>query len=123
MQQRRDMIEIIYSGPVCPLNQKYINRRFCLSKRYREAKESLILAARGAARSKKAYRGDVFVYIDFHYPRAVDIDSFLKFILDSLQGIFYVNDKQIKCLTVYNRGKGPSRFLIRVYEDYDEAKD
>ena len=45
--------------------------------------------------------GPVAVTIDvFRARKSGDIDNFCKVLLDALQGIFYVNDAQIRRLTV-----------------------
>lgn len=91
---------VSYQGDLCPINQKYISRRFVVSKRYRDAKASLAEQATLLCPKDSVIVGDIKVEIDTYYKRQHDIDAFVKFILDALQGIAYENDSQIQELVV-----------------------
>ena len=107
------MIEIEYIGDLCSINQRsMLNRRtgyIMTSNRYRLAKETFGYQAKEQVKEK--YEGPVWVEIEFYHAREMDIDSPLKFVLDSLQSIAIENDKQVMELKVY---KGKSDRIIKV---------
>ena len=108
------IIKIDYKGDLCSINQKYISRRFVLSKRYREAKESLMWCAK---LSKQKIEGtpDLKMKLETYYPRKHDVDCFCKFVLDSLQDAeVYQNDSQIVELLVIKRISKDSRAIITI---------
>lgn len=97
-------IKIKYFGDLCPLNQKFLSRRFVLSGRYRDAKDALMWAAKGSVGQKILGNHELKMTIETMYPRAHDIDAFIKFILDALQSAgTYENDSQITELKVIKR--------------------
>lgn len=57
---------------------------------------------------------DLIVHIHTYYPRKHDVDSFIKFILDSLQGIIYKNDGQITELHVKKEKSDMTGFSISI---------
>lgn len=92
---------VIKTKPV-GVNQRYtISRgRNILSRKYRDTKEAMMWEAKSQWQGEPL-TGDVtiniFLYLDNHRP---DIDSYLKIILDSLDGIAYDNDRQVTELSV-----------------------
>ena len=107
------MIIIQYEGPLCPINSKYINRRYALSNRYRDAKESIRMAAFQQIGHNK-YEKDIALEIVTYYHRKHDIDAFIKVILDGLEGVVYSNDSQIKTLSVRKeRGKSGADIKVK----------
>lgn len=97
------MIEIIFTGKLCTVNQRY-NKNFSLTDEYRIFKYLLGEAAKKAARKARhtIYPKESILYcsIWFSFNREKDIDSIVKPVLDSLQGIIYENDKSIKRLFI-----------------------
>ena len=89
-----------YSGDLCPINQKFCNRRYVLSKRYRDAKGELGKQAYYKYKNNIPFTEDIHMDLHTYYPREHDIDAFVKFILDALEGIIYKNDKQIISLNI-----------------------
>lgn len=92
---------ILKTKPV-GVNHRYtISRgRNILSTKYRDAKEAMMWEA------KSQWQGEpltddvtlnIFLYLDSKRP---DIDSYLKLLLDALDGIAYENDRQVIELSV-----------------------
>jgi Holliday junction resolvase RusA-like endonuclease len=95
------MITLKYTGDLCPLNQKYVNRRYALSSRYRDDKVLIawnIKMQLGA--NFKPLIGNLVMELNTYYNRDHDIDAFIKIILDSMNNLVYEDDKQIIKLTV-----------------------
>lgn len=91
-------MDIKYYGPLCSINQKFVGRSYHLSKKYREAKKYLHDHAYIALREQRlpCKTSKVKMSINMRYPRkGTDIDSSLKFVLDALNGICYLDDSQI----------------------------
>lgn len=90
----------VYKGAMCPLNQKFMNRSYALSPKYRTALTELSWHLKSKWQFKDI-NIPVLVKIETHYPRKHDIDSFLKFILDALQhGGVLENDSLVESLEV-----------------------
>lgn len=90
----------IYKGSMCPLNQKFMNRRYALSPKYRTAKTEMSWHFKSKW-NFTAINIPVDVKIETHYPHKHDVDAFIKIILDSLQhGGVLENDSLVRCLTV-----------------------
>ena len=94
---------ILLTKPV-PINQKFfiVHGRNILSKKYREAKLALAQETSLAWRSEPI-KGNVTLNVIFYYgdKRKRDIDTYLKILLDSMEGIVYENDVQITELHVF----------------------
>lgn len=107
------IINIIHEGDICPINQKYINRQFSLSPRYRNFKSEL------GYKAKISYKGpiltqDVCLYIKLYYPRTIDIDSVLKPTMDALNGIIWKDDKQVTELFVRKKKHDKKDYRIEI---------
>lgn len=90
----------IYKGTMCPLNQKFMNRRYTLSDKYRTAKTEMSWHFKSKW-NFTAINIPVMVKIETHYPRMHDADAFLKIICDSLKhGGVLKDDKFIQRLEV-----------------------
>jgi Holliday junction resolvase RusA-like endonuclease len=94
------MITIEYNGSIPRVNQRYY-KNFSLRPEYREAKERLAWSAKIAMKGQEPFKCPISVDIQLDSKTVRgDIDSPIKGILDSFQGILYNNDKQIKRLTI-----------------------
>ena len=93
------LFELRYYGDLCPINQKYVSRRFVLSPRYRKCKDAVATVAKFHCKLKPIDE-PIKVHLTTYYHREHDIDSFLKFIFDALEGIVFDNDKRIMLLNV-----------------------
>lgn len=94
---------VLYTKPV-PLNQKYglLNGRLLLQKKYRDAKESLALEIKTQWKQPPLTEEvaiNLLVYLGTK--RKIDIDAYLKIILDAAEGVVYENDNQVTELHVY----------------------
>ncbi len=90
----------IYKGYMCPINQKFVNRSYALSEKYRISKTEMAWHFKNAWKFKDI-NIPVMVKIETHYPRKHDVDAFVKVILDSLQiGGVLENDSLIEVLEV-----------------------
>lgn len=86
-----------YKGDICPKNQKYGDRRSKrLSDRYRGCKEEIRL------KSRLIYQGPLYdcklsYKMIVYYPNVrADMWAFNQVIFDSLEGILYENDNQLR---------------------------
>lgn len=96
----RDTIRIEFTGRPCSINRRY-NKNFSLTNEYRTFKEELGYLAREQMIGKKMLLDALGLDIEYFYKKhEKDIDSFIKPVLDALQGIVYSNDKQVKYLNV-----------------------
>ena len=95
------------------LNEKFVSRSFVLSAKYREYKENARLYVPVRA---KRYTTPIYMCITFFVSRDRDIDSGVKVVLDSLEGLCYDNDSQITELKVIKVKckKGKERTLITI---------
>lgn len=92
-----------YTKPV-PVNQKYFvrNGRNILSNKYRQAKGDLALETRSQWNSEPLGRNvELNIIQYFGDKRKRDIDAYLKILLDSMEGIVYLNDNQINAMHVF----------------------
>lgn len=107
---------IEYQGLLCPINQKYINRTYNLSPRYRNAKETIQdifkIKRKGQYFSQEQHP-EIKIALDTTYPRKHDIDAFIKVILDSGNKVLYDDDSQVKELVV-RKSKGECGFKINI---------
>lgn len=109
------MLQFEIDTDLCPINQKYLSRRFILSKRYRESKERLSAYAKLYILPEDIFVGNLRLEIETTYPRKHDVDAFAKVILDSLNGIVYKDDGQISELLIKKKiVKGKSGAKITV---------
>ena len=76
----------------CPVNQRYLSRRFILSSKYRQ---SLADIKRSIPPKTKVVDYPVFLDIIFFYSRDRDVDSGLKCLLDAFTGSVFVDDAQV----------------------------
>ena len=106
--------KINYEYDLCPINQRYLSRKFILSKRYREAKEKIAWVCKSQYRGEMI-EGEISVDLVISYPRKIDIDSMVKVILDSMQGIIFKNDSQIFKLAIWKR-KGECGFKADIQQ-------
>ena len=91
-----------------PVNQKYVNRRYVLSSKYRQSMADIKMLV---PRNIKMYEYSVYLGVSFFISKDRDIDSSLKCLLDALTGVCYKDDKQIvelnviklKCLKGFER--------------------
>lgn len=92
----------IYKGSMCPLNQKFMNRSYALSDKYRMAKTEMSWHFKNVQCWRvKPINIPVMVKIETHYPRKHDVDAFIKGTLDALQhGGVLENDSLIEVLEV-----------------------
>lgn len=96
-------IELEVPGPQVSVNRAYRGGRgrFFMAPEAVAFKERVMLAARLAMRGAKMLDGAVAVSVEFFYPsERPDIDGPVKLILDSLQGIVFENDRQVRLLWV-----------------------
>ena len=113
---------IEYLGTLCSINQKYVSNHI-LSLKYRNCKEdvhSIALRERNKQKIFEPYKGDVSLFLEIWNKREPDIDAFIKVIQDSLEGVCYIDDKQIKEERIRKiRGDGAGFYaLIKPIEDY-----
>ena len=93
-------IRIEYNGDIPRTNQRYY-KNFSLRPEYRDAKERLGWQAKLVMQGKEPLKCPVKVYIELSNQLVRgDIDSSSKAVLDALEGIVYLNDKQVKKLTI-----------------------
>jgi len=107
--EERKSITIIYTGEVCSINKRYRNRRFTLTDDYRCCKLELYLSAKIQYKGEPL-EGKIGLSIRWEKGRK-DIDSGIKVILDSMQKVLYINDKQIDTLFVSNK-KGKTEITV-----------
>ena len=83
-------------------------RRLVKTNRYREALEAAHTVAT-AQWKHPPLDVDVFVRMDFWVPdhRRRDLSNLLKLILDALQGVAYMDDKQVTSLSYLKQGWDP----------------
>jgi len=93
----------LYTKPV-PVNQKYgvVNGRMLLQKKYRDAKNDIALEIR--SQWPEMPRTDdlcmnVMIYLGTK--RKIDIDAYLKILLDAAEGVVFDNDNQVTELHVF----------------------
>ncbi len=96
------MKQISFTIPGEPRVQK--RHRDCRSMKYdpsKKDKESFLAQAMAQCRPDKPLTGDLIITL-FCYGKYLrgDIDNYLKFVMDALNGIYYVDDKQFKVATV-----------------------
>ena len=109
---------IKYKGDLCPINQKYLSRRFVLSKRYRECKESIAWSIKkGAQGNLERLTGNVSIKLITFYPRQHDVDCFIKVILDSMNGLVFDDDKQVVKIEVVKRKSKCIGFVAKLSAD------
>lgn len=81
-----------------PINQKYgvLNGRNILQKKYRDAKEALAWETRSQWQGEPL-EDEVTMNVLFFLGnrRRVDIDAYLKIVLDAMEGIVYLDDYQV----------------------------
>ena len=105
---------IIFSAPIEPVpfcRPAQNGRRRFNNQRYSEFKDSLAFFAHNAMRGRDPFTGAIKITVDFFKPKpkrskyfcgdfAVtpdfgDVDNFLKSVLDALNGICYLDDRQV----------------------------
>lgn len=96
------MQKLIFRTKPVGVNQRYtISRgRNILSSKYRDAKEAMMWEAKSQWKGETLTEDvtlNIFLYLDSKRP---DIDSYLKLLLDVLDGIAYENDRQVTELSV-----------------------
>jgi len=92
------------------------NRRF-ITKRGKEFKK--LLSTHASFFKKRKTNGDVYLEIEVCLPdrRRRDVDNFLKPILDSLEGIVYEDDSQVRGLYIAKIFKRNQKYtVVRVFE-------
>jgi Holliday junction resolvase RusA-like endonuclease len=90
-----------------------------LSKKGSEFKKALSFIAK--SKIKEPFKDKVCVFIEYHTTGAVgkDIDNILKPVLDAMNGIVYVDDKQIEELSVKKITKcRENKLVIKVFERF-----
>lgn len=113
------MKKIILKTKPIPINQKYgvMNGRMLLQKKYRDTKEAMTWETKGQWQNEPM-EGDVALNVLFYYgdKRKRDIDTYLKILLDSMEGIVYKNDCQINEMHVFKEtvDKNDARVEIQV---------
>ena len=111
------MRTLIFKTPPVGVNQRYtISRgRNILSKKYREAKETMQWEAKSQWPDEPLDE-DVVVNILLYLPNnRSDIDAYIKIILDTLTGIAYEDDKQVTELSVVKMlDKEDPRIVVQV---------
>ena len=96
------MVVINYTGSMCSLNQKYTGK-YRLTNKYRASKYELQLYCKDAMRGKTILFKPLKLKVSINYRygrKGTDIDNYLKFTLDSMNGIVYDDDSQIFELAV-----------------------
>lgn len=89
---------IDYYGRLCGVNKRYINRRYNLTKEYREQHERLVLLCKVLG---KCFMLKKDVYVTMYIHTSKDIDGVIKPVLDVLQEAeVYGNDRQVVSLSV-----------------------
>lgn len=95
----------LYTKPVS-INQKYniANGRNILSKKYRDAKDTLKWEIKSQWH-REPLTDDVVLDIIFFFgnKRKNDIDNQIKIILDAAEGILFEDDSQVKELHIYKK--------------------
>lgn len=127
LEQDKDMYTA-YLPIACPINQKFVNRTFYISKEYEEFKntvDALWLKHKSKIKpikklmSKKTFvdknvKCNILIY-DENNRR--DIDATVKVILDSLNGKFYEDDSQIWEIHIQqNLSKDDPCVIVNIWE-------
>jgi Holliday junction resolvase RusA-like endonuclease len=105
-------MKIKYKGKLVGYNQRYCNRRFVLSAVYRNFKKTIRMEFITQNLTAMPLRGDVIVTIK--YNSLHDADNIAKAINDSLEGLAFYNDNQIKELHVYKTKDIEKGFICSV---------
>lgn len=127
LEQDKDMYTA-YLPIACPINQKFVNRTFYISKEYEEFKNTVdVLWLKHKSKikpikklmSKKTFvdknvKCNILIY-DENNRR--DIDATVKVILDSLNGKFYEDDSQIWEIHIQqNLSKDDPCVIVNIWE-------
>ena len=106
---------IKYKGDLCPINQKYLSRKFVLSNRYRQCKENIGWSIKSSLKSNLvALTGNVSIKLITFYPRKHDVDCFIKVILDAMNGLVFIDDSQVVKLEVVKKKSKTCGFVAKV---------
>lgn len=91
---------ILFTSPIS-VNALYTGRRF-LTQKGQTIKDSMAWEFKGQYKGQKMLEGDLALTIHFFFKdKRKDIDSCVKALLDSMQGIVFYNDRQIRELHVF----------------------
>jgi Holliday junction resolvase RusA-like endonuclease len=83
------------------------------TKSYEKLIATHALIARQKARMS-VLEGDVSVILDIYTTHKTDLDNVGKLILDSLNGILWVDDEQVTVLVIRKHREGPERIELEV---------
>ena len=108
---------IVYRDSIVGVNNRLIyNRRirkFILSNEYRRSKKKLFTEVKKIFPNQKPSEKKVRIEIQIPKKNKQDIDACIKPILDSLESIFYKNDRQVD--EVIARKSDIDHFFIKVF--------
>jgi Holliday junction resolvase RusA-like endonuclease len=87
-------VSFAFAGDICPNRARYVGRyNKVLSPRYSASKDAIGWAAKQAMKAREPITGPVRV--DYVFWHRCDIDGIDKVLLDAMEGIVYINDRQV----------------------------